>query len=165
VYRRHVGYVFRLLRRFGVQPAEVEDAAQEVFMTVYRRLPDFDPARATIKTWIFAISRGVAANRRRALQRRMHAVPLPSAPDRRPNPEQRANHREVLMLVARFLDTLPEGQRLVFELVDIEGMRGPEASEVLGVKLNTIYTRLRTARLAFKAFIASSGAELGRARG
>lgn len=164
VYRRNVGYVFRLLRRFGVLPAELEDAAQEVFMVVHRRLPEFDPTRGTVKTWLFAIARGVAANRRRSQQRRLRLLPPPPGPNKATCPESSAGNRQLLALVEQFVETLPEAQREVFELVDIEGLKGPEVAELLGVKLNTMYTRLRAARLSFKSYIRGLGAEIGAAR-
>jgi RNA polymerase sigma-70 factor (ECF subfamily) len=162
VYRRNVGFVFRLLKRFGVHPAEVEDAAQEVFMIVHRRLAEFDATRGTVRSWIFAIVRGVSANRRRSNERRGRVMPpAPPASDGRTDPEQRARQRQVLALVDRFLQTLSAEQREAFELVDIEGMRGPEVSQLLEVKVNTIYTRLRAARLAFKDYLERHGAEIG----
>ena len=160
VYRRNVGYVYRLLRNFGVATSELEDATQELFLIVHRRLPEFDPTRGAIRTWLYAIARGVAANRRRGAERRLRL--LPPAPVRMSNedPELTARRREVLALVQSFLETLPDVQREAFELVDIEGLRGPEVAELLGVKVNTIYTRLRGARLAFKAYVAKHDHEL-----
>lgn len=149
-----MAYVFRLVQRFGVGADEVEDATQEVFVIVHRRLPEFDPQRGSLRTWLFAIARGVAANRRRSTQRRLRVLPpaTKAATDARPNPEQQTRQRQVLAKVGTFLDTLPAEQRDVFALIEIEGLRGPEASEALGVKLNTVYTRLRLARHAFKQF-------------
>lgn len=162
IYRQRVGYVYRLLMRFGVATAEVEDATQEVFMIVHRRLPEFDADRGTIKTWLFALARGVAANRRRRIERRLRLLPPApaSATDARPTPEQTAADRELLAMVGAFLAELPESQRAVFELSEIDGLRGPEIATALGVKLNTVYTRLRTARLAFKAHVAKVAPEI-----
>lgn len=165
VYREHVGYVFRLIQRFGVGQDEVEDATQEVFIIVHRRLSDFDPSRGSMRTWLFALARGVSANRRRGRERRLRVVEQPCEGrerDRRPTPEQRLGQRETLERVGRFLATLPAHQREVFELIDIEGMRGPEVSQALGVNINTIYTRLRLARQAFKRFAGTLDAEGGR---
>jgi RNA polymerase sigma-70 factor (ECF subfamily) len=164
VYRMYVGYVFRLIQRFGVTADEVEDATQEVFIIVHRRLPDFDPERGTLRTWLFSMARGVAANRRRGRERRLRVVLPGEARDRdqRPSPEQQVRHRETLERVGHFLTTLPPHQREVFELIDIEGLRGPEVSEALGVNLNTIYTRLRLARQAFKRFAGTLGADADR---
>ncbi len=154
VYREYVGYVFRVLQRFGVGRDEVEDATQEVFIIVHRRLPDFDPSRGSMKTWLFAMARGVAANRRRGRERRLRVVQAgdEKGRDARPSPEQCMRQRQTLERVGNFLATLPPHQREVFEPIDIEGMRGPEVSAALGVNINTIYTRLRLARQAFKRF-------------
>src|SRR3954452_10421913 len=59
VYAQHVGFVWRVLRSLGVPPAQLEDAAQDVFVVVHRRLPEFE-GRAAITTWLFAIVRKVA---------------------------------------------------------------------------------------------------------
>ncbi len=162
IYRQRVAYVYRLLLRFGVPTAEVEDATQEVFMIVHRRLPEFDADRGTIKTWLFALARGVAANRRRRVERRLRLLPPApsSATDAGPTPEQTTGDRELLAMVGAFLSALPEAQRVVFELSEIDGLRGPEIAAALGVKLNTVYTRLRTARLAFKAHVAKVAPEI-----
>jgi RNA polymerase sigma-70 factor, ECF subfamily len=137
-----------------------------VFMIVHRRLPEFDPTRGTARSWLFAIVRGVSANRRRSTERRLRVVPpAPAASDGRTDPEKRARQRQVLALVDRFLQTLPAEQREAFELVDIEGMRGPEVSQLLEVKVNTVYTRLRSARLAFKEYVARVDTEIGGAHG
>ena len=50
--------------------------------------------------------------------------------------------------MSELLDTLSDDQRVVLVLAEIEGMTAPEISEVTGVGLNTVYTRLRRARLA-----------------
>lgn len=161
VYRRHVGYVVRLLGRFGVPDEETEDAAQEVFVIVHRRLAEYEPSRGSLKSWLFGIARGVGANRRRSRARRLKVVPAAPASARGSEPEQLVERREAAGLVRAFLALLSPEQRDVFELIEIEGLRGPEVAELLDVKLNTIYTRLRAARLAFKAYVG----ELRRSKG
>ncbi len=59
VYTAHVGFVWRIARTLGVPAAALEDAVQDVFVVVHRRLPEFEP-RAAITTWLFAITRRVA---------------------------------------------------------------------------------------------------------
>lgn len=161
IYRQHVGYVYRVVQRFGMQSTEAEDATQEVFMVVHRRLADFDFQHGAMRSWLFAIARGVAANRRRSNKRRLTVVPPTSTAAQGPSPEQHTGHREVLRHVGTFLAKLPPKQREVFELIDIEGLRGPEVSELLQTKINTVYTRLRLARTAFKDYAQSLVQELG----
>jgi RNA polymerase sigma-70 factor (ECF subfamily) len=60
------------------------------------------------------------------------------------------SRREAVEAVSNFLDELDEPQRQVFYLADVEGMTAPEISAALGVKLNTVYGRLRLARKRFE---------------
>src|SRR5687768_15277156 len=69
IYRAHFGFVWRTLRALGVPSAALDDGAQEVFVVVHRRLAEFE-GRASVKSWLFAIARGVAANQRRTVRRR-----------------------------------------------------------------------------------------------
>ena len=64
VYTAHVGFVWRVLRGLGVAPEQLEDAAQDVFMFVHRRLSTF-VGSAAIKTWLFSFSRRIAWRYRR----------------------------------------------------------------------------------------------------
>ena len=155
LYRDHADFVWRSLLRLGIPEATAEDVAHEVFLVVRRRLRDYD-GRAPIKAWIYGIARGVAANRRRAdarAQRRLRVVEAPPAP---PTPEQAVQRAQAAQLVADFLQTLPDAQREVFELVDIEGLRGPEVAQALGDNLNSVYSRLRLARDRFRRFVAET---------
>src|SRR5215207_8141138 len=64
IYQAHVGFVWRVLRTMGVPETALEDAVQDVFVVVHRRLPEWQ-ARAAITTWLFAIARRVASSSRR----------------------------------------------------------------------------------------------------
>lgn len=153
VYREHVGFVWRSLRRFGVLEAEIEDAAHEVFMVVHRRLAEFD-GEAAISTWLFAIARGVASNRRRSAHRRERRHELAPEPAAVVDPAQQLERARAVAAVERFLAGLPTEQRVVFELFEIEGLRGAEISAAIGLNINTVYTRLRAARQRFAEFLA-----------
>src|SRR6186713_2887600 len=64
VYESCAKLVWRNLRRLGVPEAALEDAAQDVFLVVHRRLSEFE-GRSTLRTWIFGIVLRVAARHRR----------------------------------------------------------------------------------------------------
>ena len=154
VYRAHVGFVWRGLRRLGVAEAEIEDAAHEVFMVVHRRLAEFDGA-AAITTWLFAIARGIASNRRRGADRHERRVALAPPPSPSVDPGEQLERTRAAALVEAFLAGLTPEQRLVFELFEIEGMRAAEIAEAIDLNINTVYTRLRAARLRFAEFVAA----------
>ena len=80
VYAEHVAFVWRTLRTFGVAESQIEDAVQDVFVVVHRRLPEWE-ARAAMTTWLFAIARRVAStHRRRAVDHRDRTETLVDEP-------------------------------------------------------------------------------------
>lgn len=165
IYREHVGFVWRNLRRLGVPELEIEDAAHEVFMVVLRRLSEFD-GKAAITTWLYAIVRGIASNRRRADLRRQRRHTEAPPPGPAEGPAEWLERSQAAATVARFLATLSPEQREVFELFEIEGLRAHEVAAALDVNVNTVYTRLRAGRLRFAAFVAElRGEEPGGSHG
>jgi RNA polymerase sigma-70 factor (ECF subfamily) len=154
VYREHVGFVWRNLRRLGVPEPEIEDAAHEVFLVVLRRLPEFDGS-AAVTTWLYAITRGIASNRRRGDLRRQRRHAEAPSPGPAEGPAEWLERSQAAATVARFLATLSADQRVVFELFEIEGLRAHEVAEALELNVNTVYTRLRAARSRFASFVAA----------
>jgi RNA polymerase sigma-70 factor (ECF subfamily) len=156
VYREHAGFVWRAVKRMGVSDDAAEDVVHEVFLVVRRRLGDYD-GRAAMSSWLFGIARGVASNHRRGrsrAQRRLELVPAPSDPR---TPEEVTRRREAAALVAEFLAELDADKRLVFELSDIEGLRGREVADALDANVNSVYSRLRAARKLFREFLEQRG--------
>lgn len=147
-YRTHVRFVARMLRALGVVDAALDDAVQDVFVVVHRRWSD-RPAEALVRRWLVAITRRVASRHRRGVRRwltKLGALPTPGPGIEL---ERHAQVREELARIQRFLDALPERQRLAFLLVDIEGLGSQEAADVLAVNVNTFQWRLAEARRRF----------------
>ena len=159
VYRAHFRGVWRLLRRLGVADSQLDDAAQDVFLVVHRKLDAFDGQIPTRK-WIFAIAVRVASEYRRRAARRL-LEPLPELiVDKSPDPAARSELNESIRLLHELLGELDAKKRNVFVLAELEQLSVPEIAEVLGVNLNTVYSRLRAARKCFEA-----GLERRRKRG
>jgi RNA polymerase sigma-70 factor, ECF subfamily len=157
VFRTHCNFAWRALRSFGVDAHALDDALQEVFIVVHRRLPEFE-ARSSLKTWIYAITYRVAqAYRRRSRQDEVeelaHELPAPG-----PSPFDIAARAEASELVLSFLEGLSDAKRDVFVLCVLEELSVPEASNVLGVGLNTVYSRLRLVREDFKRALSAASA-------
>jgi len=159
LYAEYFGFVWRNLRRLGVAEAGLRDAAQDVFLVVHRRLPEF-AGHGTLEAWLYSIVRRVAADERRHRRRKGLAEPAEAdgvADGREPGPENRAARGEALGLLLSLLDGLDDDKRDVLVLVDLEGMSVPEVARALDSNLNTIYSRLRAARQQMR-----SGLERGR---
>jgi RNA polymerase sigma-70 factor (ECF subfamily) len=155
IYAAHVDFIWRTVRGLGVAERNVDDAVQEVFVVAYRQLAHFE-GRASLRSWLFGIARRVAADHRRWARRKDRGEPLyedavhASAP---PQLEAVAS-AEALRTLHAIFDRLEDDKREVFILVEIERMTAPEVAEVLGINVNTVYSRLRSARSAFNAAVA-----------
>jgi RNA polymerase sigma-70 factor (ECF subfamily) len=154
LYREHFAFVWRTVRRLGVDLAFVEDVAQEVFVVVHRRLGEFE-GRSTAKTWLYGIVRRVVADHRRTLRRKPLSAGIetedadaPTAPEE--GPDASAERAERVRLLHRLLAGLDEAKREVFILSELEGLTLAEISEALGVNANTVASRLRAARREFE---------------
>ena len=146
VYRAHHAFVWRSLLRLGLPADRVEDAVHELFLVVARRLPEF-AGRSSLRTWLFAIAVRVAQSfRRDAGRERRHLERLSHEP--RAGASDPYAQRDAAVVLYRLLARLSEQQRVVYILVELEGMTAPELAGELGVKLPTVYTRLRAARAA-----------------
>jgi RNA polymerase sigma-70 factor (ECF subfamily) len=155
VYAAHVELVWRVLRTLGVAEAQIEDAVQDVFVVVHRRLAEWE-GRAAITTWLFAIARRVAgAHRRRASRRDVAAEPLGEAEHQADggDPFAELSRAQAAATVLAILEQLDDDKRTVFALVELEQLSVPEVARMLDLNLNTAYSRLRLARQAFEAAV------------
>lgn len=161
IFRLHAGFVWRTAHRLGAPEETIDDIVQEVFLVLHRRLEQFDASRGELMTWLYVITRGLVSNQRRAMERYERRLRLVPEPPACPEPDQNIEARRAAAAMSSFLDGLDPKKRAIFELVDVEGMPAPLVAEALGVRLNTVYSRLRAARKAFASFAA--GYRAGRA--
>ena len=157
LYDNHFAFVWRNLRRLGVNEQRLEDASQEVFLVAHRRWASFDPSSAAPRTWLFGIVVRVAQNERRTGRRRgARMAPATehefweALPSNALGPAELLAKREAARLLMQTLESLNENERAIFVMVDVESLSVPEAAESLGWKLNTAYGRLRTGRAEFQ---------------
>ncbi len=157
VFTEHYAFVWRILAHFGVPASTLDDAAQEVFAVVHRRLDDYD-GQSSVRSWLWGIARRVAATLQRGrirAQRRLEVVQPPHEPS---IPDEELERRDRALVVEACLARLDEPLREVFVLTEIEEFSAPEIALALGIKLNTVYSRLRTARERFARALARARA-------
>jgi RNA polymerase sigma-70 factor (ECF subfamily) len=163
VYEAEFDFVWRSLRLLGVPPSAVEDAAQDVFSVVSRRLAGFE-GRSSLRTWLFAILQRVAANRRRTTRRKERPLaPLEEGvASLEPTQHTQLEAAESIDLVQRFCDTLDADRRAVFVLALLEELPAPEVSKALGIPLNTVYSRVRHLREGLRRMLEEEDEEVRR---
>jgi len=152
VFREHADFVWRTVRRLGAPDAMADDLVQEVFVVLHRRLGEFD-GRASLRSWLYVLARGVVGNHLRRHRRERARLRRVEPPLPRPGPEEYLHARDAAAMVELFLSTLSPSKRHVFDLSDVEGMAGPEVADALGIPINTVYSRLHAARQSFRAFV------------
>jgi RNA polymerase sigma-70 factor, ECF subfamily len=146
IFDEHARYVIRTLRHLGIAEADVEDVAQEVFVTVHRKLAEFE-GRAKLRTWLYAICLRVASDhRRRAYVVRERATDNPPIDTGERSGSEPDTSVESRAFVRHLLGGLDEDKRTVLVLYEIEGLTMREVAEVVGCPLQTAYSRLHAAR-------------------
>ncbi|MBN2716554.1 MAG: sigma-70 family RNA polymerase sigma factor [Deltaproteobacteria bacterium] len=154
VYQENFEFVWRTIRALGVAPELWDDAVQEVFIVVHRRLDSY-VAAAPLRSWIFGVVRRVAGNFRRAKNRRGVMMPLQdeTVPAVLSDPYVRSTWNQALSIVLAFSDTLDDDWRSVFVLSELEEMSAPEIAAALNMKLNTVYTRIRILKKRLSQYV------------
>ena len=145
LFREHYPKVVRWLSVLGVSRAAVDDVAQEVFIVAHRKLDQRRPEASTMG-WLMGIARNVAATHHRGDRRKRAREQRAPPPDAVPNPEATAMRNQAAALLQDFLDTLPEEQRLVFAMFELDGASGSEIAEALGLSRHTVHSRIRLVR-------------------
>lgn len=164
----HQRMVYQLSLHLLGEPQEAMDLSQEVFLKVFRTLPQFR-GQSALKTWIYRIVVNQASNRQRWWRRRkrQHQVPLDvhveahgDLPDDRPSlmPDRVFGQKETAGVVWRALDGLPFDQRAVIVLREIDELSYDEIADSLGVAVGTVKSRLARAREQLRAALVASRA-------
>ena len=146
LFDEHARYVIRALRHLGIPEADVEDVAQEVFITVHRKLPEFE-GRSSMRTWLYAIClRTASDHRRRAYNVRERATEAPPVDTGERTGQEPDASVESRAFVQQLLAELDEDKRTIVVLYEIEGLTMREVAEAVGCPLQTAYSRLHAAR-------------------
>ena len=150
VYRDYFDFVWASARRQGVGLEAIDDLVQEVFIVIHGRLHTLEHPEA-LRSWIYGIVRRTVStyHRSRRTRRDSGSAPLAKSQTREPTPLDVAEQRDDVKLLWGLLDKLDSRKREVFVLAELEELTVPEIADLLGIPLNTVYSRLRAARQAF----------------
>lgn len=155
---RHQAAVARFARAASPSLADAEDVLQETFLAALRGAASFRGASA-VRTWLFAITRQAALQRRRRDHRyeptdeeSLATLGAEAGWGAAPvTPEQAMIGAEQRVKVTRALESLPPDQREILVLRDGEGLSGEETAGILGISIEAMKSRLHRARLKFTA--------------
>lgn len=160
---RYQDMVFNLCYRFLGDYQEAGDSAQEIFVKAYRNLKTFR-FDARFSTWLYAIGINTCKNKLKsaAFRERQRSIsldppdvaggrlPVVNPQDPSPSPLDHLEAREKEKLLQQALGTLPEADRTIIILRDIEGLAYEEISRITGLNLGTVKSKLARARLKLR---------------
>jgi RNA polymerase sigma-70 factor, ECF subfamily len=155
LFTRHYASVWRLLRRLGVDLAQLDDAAQEVFWVAARRLEDVQPGSE--HAYLYGVALRVASNERRRSRTRaacQSSESLPALSCPKPTPEEHLVTRQARRLLEEVLAQMTYSTRAVFVLHELEGLPVKAIAELEGIPIGTVGSRLRRAREEFSEIAA-----------
>jgi RNA polymerase sigma-70 factor, ECF subfamily len=158
IYDAYYTEVARWIRALGGPAADQDDLIQEVFVVVYRRLPDFDGRN--LAGWLYRIAAHQVRDYRRLVWIKhifRRSVALSSeVPSARPTPMMTLETRERQRNLEQLLSRLSDPLRAAFVLFEIEGYTADEISEMQSVPTNTVRARIHRARKKMTALLESA---------
>lgn len=161
---RYQSRVFNLVYRMLGNREEAEDLAQEVFITIFKRIDDFR-GEASLSTWIYRIASNHCINRRKYLGRRRHysrsslsdvgdriemSGGRAGVTNRPPRPDEMLEGLQMELAIQQAISSLDGDQRLLVVLRDIQGLTYEEIAEITELPDGTVKSRLHRARMSLK---------------
>ncbi len=158
---RHGEFVLSLAMRILGHRAEAEDAAQEVFLRMFRAIDRVDPARP-LTPWLARVALNVArSHRRRHPGRKETALPENNAPRARgSSPEEHIQGLDRRAALRAAIEILTHRQREAFILRDLQGMPADTVAQTLGISVITVRRLSTEARRRILAWMRSERPEL-----
>ena len=144
LFRHFAPRVKAFLRKSGAADSLAEECAQEVMATLWHKAHLFDPARASVSTWIFTIARNRRIDALRK-SRRPEPEDLPWGPEPEPGQEDAMVMQQETRRLGDALAQLPDKQRALIERAYFGDLSHSEIAAETGLPLGTIKSRIRLA--------------------
>ena len=157
LYDRHVDRIFRLAFRMAGDETLARDFTQDTFVRAFGRLADFR-GEASLATWLHTIATSVILNGLKKVKRiRSRELESDLMPDVAVT--KREAEPDLKLRLARAIDALPEGYRMVFVMHDVEGYTHEEIGSALGIQPGTSKAQLFRARARLRTELAGFAGE------
>lgn len=156
LFDAHAPYLCRVVQRLTGSNEAAEDIVQEVFILAWNRREELEDRRG-IRTWLYRVAVNHVRHGRRSfaryhtvLDRYKRRVDVVGADGRPSAPDEVAERQQRGAMIQACVQKLSDKQREVFVLYELEELEGNEIAEILDVPVNTVWSRLRLARAAFR---------------
>jgi len=146
VFDGYAAFVWRTLKYQSVAERDLDDVGQEVFLVIFRKLPEFEP-HGSLRSWIYSICVRVASDYRKRIRRR-HEVLVHETPESSHDPiaSSQADRVAAKLQLIDLVQRLDDDKREVFILHELENVPMAEVAEMVGCPFKTAHSRLAAAR-------------------
>lgn len=149
--------VVRMIRNITGDGESCEDIAQDVFLTAYKKLASFDPARSNFSTWLFTVARNKSLNAMKK-KRPLVMAELPEGIERR-HPFDGFAEKEFFERLDEELQALPSRQRRAFVMAEFEKLSYQQIAQIEGVRLGTVKSRINRAKTRLRTALKEFGGD------
>ncbi len=148
--------LFRFALRLIPKEDDAKDIVQDVLIKIWDRRNELSKIE-NIDGWMFTVTRNLCIDRIRARKVHLDINTQVQVEDKQDNPHEQSSKNQLLGLMRKLIDEMPEKQKLVIHLRDIEGLSYDEIAESCGIPLAQVKVNLHRARLSLKEKILKSG--------
>ncbi len=156
IYARYERAVYRYVYHMLGDPDDADDVKQDTFVKAYRTLPGFR-GDCSLLTWLLKVAGNLCRDRHKTRTRRGEMALLPEIAAELPDPGDLGADPAVLLerkdlhqTLYRVLAGLPDGQRELIVLRDVQGLSYQQIADVLGCSVASVKLRLFRARRGFR---------------
>jgi len=151
LYERYRDPIFRFAYRLLGSVEAAEDVTHDCFLSLIKEPGRFDSSRASLRTYIYAAARNLAAKRYNSFARETGIERLEEEPADRHEPMAQVLDNELAEVVQRAIASLPPLQREALVLFEYEELSLAEIAAIVGADANTVKARLFRAREKLRA--------------
>lgn len=148
--------IFRFALRLIPKEDDAKDIVQDVLIKIWDRRDELAKIE-NLDGWMFTVTRNLCIDRIRAKKMHLDINTQVQVEDKEDTPEEQTTKSQLLGLMRKLIDEMPEKQKLVIHLRDIEGLSYDEIAESCGIPLAQVKVNLHRARLSLKEKILKSG--------
>ena len=148
--------IFRFALRLIPKEDDAKDIVQDVLIKIWERRNELSKIE-NIDGWMFTVTRNLCIDRIRARKVHLDINTQVQVEDKQDTPHEQTSKNQLLGLMRKLIDEMPEKQKLVIHLRDIEGLSYDEIAESCGIPLAQVKVNLHGARLSLKEKILKSG--------
>jgi len=165
LYALHKRRVYSLCLRMTGNTAEAEDLTQEAFLQLYRKIATFR-GESAFSTWLHRLAVNVVLMHLRKKSLPEVSLEASLEPQQEEGPKKDVGAADKVLTgaldrvnLARAIDSLPRGYRVIFVLHDVEGYEHNEIAEMMGCSIGNSKSQLHKARMKLREILKESRAE------